>query len=96
MVVRFAENGIELELGVWIDDPENGQGDLRSALNREILAAFRKHGIRIPFPQREVRLLERDRAGSRGARQRSAAGAAPGDSRTRRHNRLIDIAKMPL
>jgi small-conductance mechanosensitive channel len=56
-VLRFGENGIELELGVWIGDPEAGAGDLRSTLHREILAAFRKHGIRIPFPQREVRVV---------------------------------------
>lgn len=59
-VLRFGENGIELELGVWIGDPEAGAGDLRSALHREILAAFRKHGIRIPFPQREVRVVNAD------------------------------------
>jgi len=71
MVTRFAENGIELELGVWISDPEAGHGELRSTLYREILAAFRKHGIRIPFPQREVRVLERDGADHPGP----AAGA---------------------
>jgi small-conductance mechanosensitive channel len=56
-VVRFAESGIDLELGVWINDPEAGHGDLRSNLNLKILAAFRAHGIGIPFPQREVRLV---------------------------------------
>ena len=29
LLARFADNGIELELGVWINDPENGQGNLR-------------------------------------------------------------------
>jgi small-conductance mechanosensitive channel len=56
-LVRFGESGIELELGVWINDPENGQLALRSALNQGILAAFREHGITIPFPQREVRVV---------------------------------------
>ena len=76
-VLRFGENGIELELGVWIGDPEAGAGDLRSALHREILAAFRKHGIRIPFPQRELRILNADElASSRpaGPSRDSAAG----------------------
>jgi len=83
LVTRLAENGIELELGVWIGDPEAGQGDLRSVLYREILAAFRKHGIRIPFPQREVRVVEGDapdRAGPIAAAARAARatpGAAP-------------------
>jgi small-conductance mechanosensitive channel len=54
-LVRFADNGIDLELGVWINDPENGQLNLRSALNKSILRSFVANGIRIPFPQREVR-----------------------------------------
>ena len=56
-MVRFGESGIDLELGVWLNDPEAGQLDLRSALNRRILAAFRTHGIVIPCPQREVRIV---------------------------------------
>jgi small-conductance mechanosensitive channel len=56
-VLRFADSGIELELAVWINDPENGQGNLKSALNLGIWKAFAKHGIRIPYPQREIRLL---------------------------------------
>ena len=35
-LVRFAEGGIELELGVWINDPEKGQLDLRSSIQRAI------------------------------------------------------------
>jgi small-conductance mechanosensitive channel len=42
---------------VWIDDPENGKGNLRSELNLEIWKAFQAHGIEIPFPQREVRIV---------------------------------------
>ena len=56
-VVRFADNGIELELAVWINDPENGQGNLKSDLNIGIWKAFQQHGIEIPYPVREVRLL---------------------------------------
>jgi small-conductance mechanosensitive channel len=56
-LVGFAESGINLELGVSIGDPENGQGNVRSALNRAILRAFRANGIRMPIPQREVRIV---------------------------------------
>ena len=34
------ENGIDLELGFWVGDPENGQGELRSALNRDDLRSL--------------------------------------------------------
>jgi len=57
LLVRFAESGIDLELGVWIEDPDSGQLDLRSALNHAIWRAFQANGIRIPFPQRELRVV---------------------------------------
>jgi len=56
-LVRFADSGIDLELGIWINDPENGQLNLRSALNQAIWRAFRANGIKIPFPQRELRVV---------------------------------------
>ena len=56
-VLQFANNGIDLELAVWINDPEKGQGNLKTALNIAIWKAFRDNGIRIPFPQREVRII---------------------------------------
>jgi small-conductance mechanosensitive channel len=82
MVTRFGESGIELELGMWISDPEAGHGELRSTVYREILATFRKHGIRIPFPQREVRLLDRsaEDLAAPAADPASATPAAPGPS----------------
>ena len=57
LLVRFAESGIDLELGVWIDDPDSGQLDLRSALNRAIWRSFQAHGVRVPLPQRELRVV---------------------------------------
>jgi small-conductance mechanosensitive channel len=56
-LIEFADSGINLELGCWIADPENGTGALRSDINLAIWKNFRQHGITIPFPQREVRLL---------------------------------------
>jgi small-conductance mechanosensitive channel len=58
VVLRFADSGIELELAVWINDPESGQGNLRSALYLGIWRAFREHDIKIPYPQREVRVID--------------------------------------
>ncbi|MGL6080359.1 mechanosensitive ion channel family protein [Methyloversatilis discipulorum] len=53
----FGDSGINLELGVWITDPENGTLGIRSAVQLEILRRFRAEGIEIPFPQREIRIL---------------------------------------
>lgn len=54
---EFSESGINLELIIWVEDPEGGALRLRSSLNVEIWSEFQKHGIEIPFPQREVRLV---------------------------------------
>ncbi len=56
-VVRFADSGIELELGYWIADPEQGSLNIKSDINLGIWRAFRAAGIEIPFPRREVRLV---------------------------------------
>jgi small-conductance mechanosensitive channel len=56
-LARFADSGIELELGVWIGDPEIGTLGIRSELNLAIWRAFQEAGIEIPYPQREVRIL---------------------------------------
>lgn len=53
----FGDSGINLELGMWITDPENGTLGIRSAVQLEVLRRFRAEGIEIPFPQREIRLL---------------------------------------
>ena len=57
LIKSFADNGIELELGVWVADPEEGKTNLRSDLYYGIWQEFKTHGIEIPYPQREVRLL---------------------------------------
>ena len=51
---NFGADGLEFTLGYWIADPENGQLNLRSAINRAILEALRSHGVEIPYPQRVV------------------------------------------
>jgi len=56
-LVAFADSGINLELGVWVKDPEQGQLNLRSSINRRLWKSFQEAGIKIPFPQREMRIL---------------------------------------
>jgi small-conductance mechanosensitive channel len=54
---NFGDNGIELELSAWINDPEEGQQNLRSEINLAIWRRFQQEGIEIPYPQRVVRLV---------------------------------------
>jgi small-conductance mechanosensitive channel len=63
-VTALGADGIELEVGFWIRDPEEGTLAVRSQITREVLRRFAAEGIEIPFPQRDVRIV-------------SAMGAAP-------------------
>lgn len=56
-LTQFADSSINLELGFWIDDPEGGKGNVVSDINLAIWKSFRSHGIEIPFPQRDVRIV---------------------------------------
>ena len=54
----FGADGIDLELGFWVGDPENGKLGLTSDINREVWREFQKAGIEIPYPQRDVRIIQ--------------------------------------
>ncbi|MFN4119371.1 MAG: mechanosensitive ion channel family protein [Acidovorax sp.] len=56
----FGADGLEFTLGFWIADPENGSLGLRSAINRAILDALRRHQIEIPYPQRVMHVHTHD------------------------------------
>lgn len=48
----FGADGLEFTVVYWIDDPQNGQLNLKSDINRAILKALQARGIEIPYPQR--------------------------------------------
>jgi small-conductance mechanosensitive channel len=51
----FGADGLDLQIGFWIRDPENGQGNVRSDVNLAILRTLTEAGVEIPYPQRVVR-----------------------------------------
>lgn len=53
----FGDSGIDLMMNVWISDPENGTASLQSEIYLDIWRAFKKHNVSIPYPQREIRIL---------------------------------------
>ena len=57
MLTDFAPDGLELTLGYWIADPENGINNVRSDINLAIWRAFQAHGIKVPFAQRVIRVV---------------------------------------
>ncbi len=56
-VMNFGDSSVDYTLRFWIRDPTMGLANIRSGVYLALWDAFRKHGISIPFPQREVRVL---------------------------------------
>ena len=57
-LMSFADSGIALELRVWLLDPQEGIGSVRSDINLAIWRGFKEAGITIPYPQRDVHLRQ--------------------------------------
>lgn len=56
-VLAFADSGINLSVGFWVKDSEVGLLGLKSEMMLNIWRSFKEHGIEMPFPQREVRII---------------------------------------
>ena len=50
----FGADGLEFTVIYWIEDPQNGQLNLKSDIHRAILQALQARGIEIAYPQRVV------------------------------------------
>jgi small-conductance mechanosensitive channel len=54
----FGDSSVEMELRVWISDPQGGVMNVRSEIYLALWDLFHEHGIEIPFPQRDLHLKE--------------------------------------
>ena len=56
LIIRVGDPGVEVELSAWIDNAQEGAGQVRSDLWKASLEALRGRGIDVPSPRREIRL----------------------------------------
>ena len=56
-LIGFGDFGIELQLRVWITDPQNGVANIRSAMNLAVWKAFKQENITIPYPRQDIQFL---------------------------------------
>lgn len=52
----FGASSVDLELRIWVGDPQNGLGNVKSATLLQVRDLFRKNGIEFPFPQQDIHL----------------------------------------
>ena len=57
-IVGFGDSSVDYILRFWIEDPVEGLTNIRGNVYLALWDAFQENGISIPFPQREVRMLE--------------------------------------
>jgi len=63
----FADSSVNIELRFWVNDAENGLGNVRSDVMIRIWDKFHEQGVAFPYPQRDIHVkgvvpvkLERD------------------------------------
>jgi small-conductance mechanosensitive channel len=55
ILVEFAEAGMKFSLTFWIADPD-GMDNVKSDVMLSLWEAFKREGIRVPYPVREIRI----------------------------------------
>ncbi|MEO8835296.1 MAG: mechanosensitive ion channel domain-containing protein [Caldimonas sp.] len=80
-LLAFSSDGMDLMINFWIRDAENGQGNVKSAVNLAVLDMLNEDGVEIPFPQRVVHaVLSREKNEAPDGRVASAGeGGEAGD-----------------
>ena len=58
-LVDFVEQGLQFSLSYYINDPQNGQGNVRSEVNLAVLRGLRAAGVSLPVPKQVVQITER-------------------------------------
>ena len=57
-IVGFGDSSVDYILRFWIKDPTGGLTNIRGNVYLALWDAFADNGISIPFPQREVKMIE--------------------------------------
>ena len=56
-IAGFGDSGVDILVEYWVEGIDDGRNRIGADLYMAIWKAFKEHDIEIPFPQREVRLL---------------------------------------
>ncbi len=52
----YGDSSVNFQIHCWIQDPEDGVGNVRSAVLKKLWWLFKENDIEIPFPQRDLNL----------------------------------------
>jgi small-conductance mechanosensitive channel len=75
-LTALGTDAMEFEIQVWIRDPEEGLGNVRSDVLKKLWHLFEANGIRVPHPQRDLNLRDTPALRDLIAAVRASAGSA--------------------
>jgi len=78
-IVGFGDSSVDYILRFWIADPTGGLTNIRGNVFLALWDAFKAEGVSIPFPQRELRLLNNGLAVEMAEGRMAPEGRAEGD-----------------
>ncbi len=56
LFIEVGESALKLQLRFWIGDAQNGVQNVKSDVLLQIWDRFKEHGVRIPYPQRDLHI----------------------------------------
>jgi small-conductance mechanosensitive channel len=56
LIVGYGDSTVNIELRVWIDDPQKGIGNVKDVVFMAVWDSFHANGIEIAFPQRDLHI----------------------------------------
>ena len=56
LLIELGESSLKLQLRFWIGDAQNGVQNVKSDVLLEIWQRFKQHGVRVPYPQRDLHI----------------------------------------
>ncbi len=59
-MTEYGDSSVNFTVHCWITDPEEGVGNVRSAVLKNLWDLFHEHDIEIPFPQRDLNLRDNE------------------------------------
>jgi small-conductance mechanosensitive channel len=79
-LVDFVEHGLQFTLSYYINDPQNGQGNIRSQVNLALLQSLREAGVSLPVPKQIVQFLHHPDGATALAAVPATASSMPRES----------------
>lgn len=78
-VMAFGDSSVDLELRIWVTDPEHGVVNVASDIRLRIWDLFHQNDIKFPFPQRDLHIVSAEGLEKVLAAQSIKSGAGVAD-----------------